>query len=379
MKRLLFLVVVIAAVAMSRGIDLPWRHGDHNGWGGAFYSNIARNYLRYGYLETRFAPVINTGKTPPEERRYYLTHPPFIGLAVSLSFRLFGEHEWSARLVPLAFSLGSILLLYRVGSAIASRETGLMAAALFSFAPVEALYGAHVDPQGPPVTFFSLLLLLAYHERRPWLGAGALVLGAGFDWPIHYLAGLLAFHASFFSPDRRRWAFGLLAGSVLLVAAFFLHARLIAPRPDQQYLESKTADAFLYWTGIRVPRGRIPGRSIEAPSLRDWLSRMGSHLDSLFTFPLLALGVFGAAVFGARGPRGYLWILLSWGLLHILLFPLGAYVHDYWSIYLAPGLALAGAAGLEWIGNRLRAGRKTFLAVSSTALAAFLLIAGIHR
>ena len=63
-----------------------------------------------------------------------------------------------------------------------------------SFAPLETLYGAHVDPQGPPVTFFALLLLLAYEEGRPLVGAGALLLGAALDWPIHYLSGLVAPH-----------------------------------------------------------------------------------------------------------------------------------------------------------------------------------------
>lgn len=378
MKRLLLLLVIAAALVRSRGIDRPWSHGDHNGWGGAFYSNIARNYVRYGYLETRFAPVISTGNTPPEERRYYLTHPPFIGLAVSVAFHLFGEHEWSARLVPLLFGLGSIVLVFRIGSKVASREIGLVAAALFSLAPLETLYGAHVDPQGLPVTFFALLLLLAYEEGRPLVGAGALVLGAGFDWPIHYLSGLLAFHSLFLRPERRRWAVGLLAGSLLLVSTFLLYARFVAPHPRQQYLQSTPFDSLLFWSGVRVPPDRIPGRPIEMPAPVEWLVRMVSHLDSLYTLPLLALAVLGA-VFAPRGASSALAILLLWGLAHILLFPLGAFVHDYWSMYLAPGLALAAASGLVRIADSLRRGRTLFLTASSTALSLFLLTAGVRR
>jgi hypothetical protein len=378
-KRVLLLLVIAAALVRSRGIDRPWSHGDHNGWGGAFYSNIARNYVRYGYLETRFAPVISTGNSPPEERRYYLTHPPFIGLAVSVAFHLFGEHEWSARLVPLLFGLGSIVLVFRIGSKVASRENGLVAAALFSLAPLETLYGAHVDPQGLPVTFFALLLLLAYEEGRPLVGAGALLLGAGFDWPIHYLSGLLAFHALFFRPERRRWAVGLLAGSLILVTSFLLYARFVAPHPRQQYLQSTPFDSFLFWSGVRVPPDRIPGRPIETPAPVEWLVRMASHLDSLYTLPLLILAAFGAAASWSRGGPSSLWILLSWGLAHILLFPLGAFVHDYWSMYLAPGLALAAASGLARIADSLRRARTLFLTASSTALSLFLLTAGIRR
>jgi len=378
-KRLLLLLVIAAALVRSRGIDRPWSHGDHNGWGGAFYSNIARNYVRYGYLETRFAPIITTGVTPPEDRRYYLTHPPLIGLAVSVAFHLFGEHEWSARLVPLLFGLGSIVLLFRIGSKVASREIGLVAAALFSLAPLETLYGAHVDPQGPPVTFFALLLLVAYDERRPLLGAAALVLGAGFDWPIHYLSGLLAFHALFFRAERRRWAVGLLAGSLLLVTTFLLYARIVAPHRRQQYLQSTPFDAFLFWSDVRVSPDRIPGRPIEAPTLRAWLARMEKHLDSLYTLPLLLLAAYGAAGTRSRGGGpSALWILLLWGLAHILLFPLGAFVHDYWSMYLAPGLSLAAASGLVRVADALRRGRTLLLASSSVALSLFLLAAGIR-
>ncbi len=378
MKRLLLLLVVAAAIVRSRGIDRPWSHGDHNGWGGAFYSNIARNYLRYGYLETRFAPVISTGTVAREDRRYYLTHPPGIGLTVSAAFHLFGEHEWTARLVPLLFGLGSIVLVFRLGSRIASRETGLLAAALFSLAPLETLYGAHVDPQGPPVVFFGLLLFLAYEEKRPLLAAAALVLGAAFDWPIHYLSGLLALHALFFRPDRRRWAVGLLAGSLFLVLAFLLYARFVAPHPRQQYLQSTPLDSFLFWSGVRVPPGRIPGRPIRTPTPRDWLVRLASHLDSLYTVPLLALAAFGA-VLAAGGASGAVRILLLWGLAHILLFPLGAFVHDYWSMYLGPGLSFAAASGLLRIADSLRRGRTLILAASSTALSLFLLTAGIRR
>ena len=379
MKRVLFFILLLAALARSRGIADPWSHGDHNGWGGAFYSNIARNYARYGYIETRFAPVISTGLVPLEDRRYYLTHPPGIGLVLSLFFALFGEHEWSARLVPLLFSLGSVVLLFRLGEKVYSREVALVAAALFSFLPVETLYGAHVDPQGPPVTFFGLLLLLAYEERRFLLGAGALVLGAAFDWPIHYLAFLIAFHAWFFRGETKKWSAGLAAGSLLLVAALLLYSRFVAPNPQDQYLKATPMDSFLFWSGVRVPPDRIPGRPIEAPDVPSWFWRMGNTFRGLFTIPVLSLALLGAGVAWSRRGPAVLWILLLWGAAHIVLFPLGAFVHDYWSLYLGPGLALAAASGLVSIANSLGRRRRFFLIGSSTALCAFLLLAGIHR
>jgi 4-amino-4-deoxy-L-arabinose transferase-like glycosyltransferase len=379
-NRVLLLILLLAALASSRGITDPWSHGDHNGWGGAFYSNIARNYLRYGYLETRFAPVVSTGRVPAEERRYYLTHPPGIGLAVSFSFALFGEHEWSARLVPLAFTLGSILLVFRLGEKIfSSRDVGLLAEALFALAPLGTLYGAHVDPQGSPVTFAALLLLLAYIDRKPALGAAALLLGAAFDWPVHYLAGLLALHAWLFRTDSKRWSAGLLLGSFLLVGTYLLYTRYVAPNPEAQYLESTPVDAFFFWMGIRVPPDRIPGRPIEAPGVTAWLSRMEETLRKLYTIPLLLLAVIGAGFAASKEGKAALWILLVWGLAHVLLFPLGAFVHDYWSSYLGPGLSLAAAFGLVSLSERAGRRRRPVLLVGSGALSLYLLVTGILR
>jgi hypothetical protein len=104
---------------------------------------------------------------------------------------------------------------------------------------------------------------------------------------------------------------------------------------------------------------------------------MGSHLHSLYTLPLLALAAFGA-LFAARGTSSALLILLLWGLAHILLFPLGAFVHDYWSTYLGPGLALAAASGLARIADSLGERRNITLRACTAALSLFLLAVGIH-
>ncbi len=299
-----------------------------------------------------------------------------------MSFALFGEREWAARLVPLLFSLGSIFLLYRLAEKVYSREVALVAAAFFSFLPLETLYGAHVDPQGPPVTFFGLLLLLAYEERRFLLGAAALVLGAAFDWPIHYLAFLIAVHAWFFRGEMKglkKWSAGLLAGSLFLLAGFLLYARFVAPNSQNQYLKATPVDSFLFWTGVRVPPDRIPGRPIEAPGVPSWLLQMGNTFRGLFTIPLLSLAVLGAGVAWSRRGPAALSILLLWGVAHIVLFPLGAFVHDYWSLYLGPGVALAAASGLVSIANALGRRRRPFLIGAATAFSAFLLISGIRR
>lgn len=384
LKRILFLLVLVSALARTDGIERPWSYGDHDGWGGAFYSNIARNYVRYGYLATRLAPVTSTGNTPREEWQYYLTHPPFIGLAVSSSFHLFGEHEWSARIVPLVFSLANILLVFRLAAGLWSREIALLAAALLSFIPMEVVYATHVDPQGPPVTFAALLLLLAYRERRPLLAAGAFVLGAGFDWPIHYMAGLIALHALVIEREKRRWALFLPAGSLVMVLGFLLYAHRVAPEPEQHYIQSSATESFLFWTGLNVTRGHIPGHRMTTPDPGEWLRKEWSYFRELYGLPLLVLAVLGVATSGARRKKNYLLLVLVWGGAHVAVFPMGAFVHDYWMTYLSPGLALAAASALAFLAERLVPGhlpriRSAVLAGGMIALGAPSLVRGIHR
>src|SRR6185503_2128193 len=103
-RLLVVLVVVGGAVVRSRDLLQPWV-GQHNAFCGALYGICARNFLRFGYWQTRFAPVSSSGLVAPDEFEYYYHYPPLLVWLVSLSFQAFGVHEWSARLVPLAFSV----------------------------------------------------------------------------------------------------------------------------------------------------------------------------------------------------------------------------------------------------------------------------------
>ena len=111
--QLLVLLAVVAASVYLRTYRLfdPWV-GVHTGWGGAVYGQIARNYVKFGYRETRLGPVANGGVVSPGKFEFYYHYPPLQVLLTSAGYLVFGNHEWSARVVPLAFSLLSMGLLY---------------------------------------------------------------------------------------------------------------------------------------------------------------------------------------------------------------------------------------------------------------------------
>lgn len=381
-RRLLLLILLVAALARAYGLDRPWAPGDHSGWGGSFYSNIARNYIRYGYWATCLAPVVTTGELPPERHVYYLTHPPLIGLSVSLVFRALGESEWAARLVPLAFSVGSVALVYLLGAGLWSPAVGLLAASFAALVPMGIVYGAHVDPQGPPVTFFSLAMAEGYRRGNWGAALAALGLGSGFDWPVHYMSALLAAHALVSKGDRR--ALVLPVASLILATGFLLYAHRIAPRPEQNYLGASAIQSFSFWSGWTVDPRRIPGYRLREPGVVEWLERLRGYYLELFTLPLAVLAAVGLAAGLARRETGKHLVLLAWGALHVLLFPMGAYVHDYWSDYLTPGLALSAAVGavalFRWLSSRMNAPlRQALAALALGGLFTFWGFLGITR
>ena len=64
-KYIIYLVILLAFFLLLPKIDKPFF--GHHDWNGVFYSNIARNYLRYGYLKTKFGEVTNYGRVEAED------------------------------------------------------------------------------------------------------------------------------------------------------------------------------------------------------------------------------------------------------------------------------------------------------------------------
>jgi 4-amino-4-deoxy-L-arabinose transferase-like glycosyltransferase len=384
-KKRLALILLLAVLARGYALDRPWAPGDHEGYGGAFYSIVARNHVRYGYAETRLAPVLTTGEAPRHRWVYYLNHPPFIGFLVSLSFRLFGEYEWSARMVPLVFSLGSVALVYLVGTRLWSARVGWLAALFAAVVPIGVVYGTHVEDLGPALVFFALVLFEAYRRGHRWLPGVALAFGGGFDWPVHCMAAVLTVHALWTGQFSRNSVRVLPLISLAWLSGFLLYAETIAPQPEQNYVGVKLLDGFLFWSGHDVDPQHFPGYPLRKPTTTEWLSRTATYHGELFTLPLLALASIGLGVCLARRQAGPLVILLSWGLLYIAVFPMGAFVHDYFWTLITPGIVLAAAVGavtlLEWSSSHdpSRGALRWTAALAVLGLSGYCLFVGTSR
>ncbi len=364
-------VVLLFLTISSRDASAPLN------WNGAVMSAAARNHLTLGLGRTRLGAATNNAPDPVA-LDFYTHHPPGLPLLLSVSFGIFGVREWSARLVPIGLAAGSIVLLYLLARA-GRVPLPLLPAAAFGLAPMALYYGREVCHEAP-TAFLLLLAVLGYvrwetsGSRRALLGTAA-ALGAGMlmDWPAYLLAGALPL-AHAVARRRGEWRAQVLLLPGLALLAFAGHLGHVSLLSGDRGLRD-LVDIFLHRAGSTT--SDRPGEA-ERFSGAAFVLVQGARATQLFTPVVLGAGLAGiAGMLRRKGSRvaaleaGVLALLLV-GLLHVLLFRQGAWVHSYWLYYLGPPLALASAGVLAGLSRRAPAvaGALGIVAAASSGLVA---------
>lgn len=344
-------LLAVSALILSYELTEPWV--GHHDFNGAFYSIAAKNHLTYGVGQTRFAIVLNADRVLDGHFSFYSHHPPLLSLLVATSFLVFGIHEWAARLVPIAFSLGSLFLVYVIGRDLRDSALGLLGAFLFSTTPMNAYFGRMVDGEAI-ANFFALAAVIAYvrwsrTHRDFWMGLSVLllVIGMAADWPAYYLAALLPLHhltaAGLKASNRRILAYPLSA--LAMLGIHLLHMSTISGTDAVldlwHSLLHRMSSSATDFGGTAVHF--TPGEFFSL-----WMVRA----NLLFTLPVLLLSIImlwdlarGRARDVFSDPHLPL-TLLAFGLANLVVLPQGAYVHDFWAFYCTAPLALLAAGGL---------------------------------
>lgn len=147
------LVVAIVAIALRlKGIHSPIL--DHPAWRQGDTASIARNFavLQYNILY----PQTNYNGPPPNYVELELQIVPF--LAATL-YKLFGVHEIFGRLITLAFSVGTVVIVGLFGRWLfSSWVAGLIAAAFYAVMPGSVYYGRTFTPDTTMVFFLTAAL-----------------------------------------------------------------------------------------------------------------------------------------------------------------------------------------------------------------------------
>lgn len=151
-KLALAAIVVLGLALRLYGIHDPII--DHPGWRQGDEAAIARNFA---LLEDDILkPQTDYDGPPPNYVELELQIVPF---AAAQLYRVFGVHEVFARLIVVAFSLGTVVLLYLLGGEIFGRRAGLIAALAYAIAPGAVYYGRTITPDADMVFFLTGALL----------------------------------------------------------------------------------------------------------------------------------------------------------------------------------------------------------------------------
>ena len=292
----------------------------------------------------------------------YLNHPPLLPLFVAAPLLLFGDHEWAARLVPIAATLGSAALWMTILSRLGGPLLGTLGGLFFVTLPLTVYFGRMVDHVAP-VQFFSLLMILGYLQwtddsgeaatRRTgahWYAVGA-VLGIGTGWAAVLAAGLIwAWHAVRVSrrAGEARLLVWLAAVPAVALGAVVLHI-------------AAGTGGNVGRLGELLARRSVGGEGGQQP-WPDWVALQWTYFVRNFTLPgavaalvwvpvlatLLDRERRGNGLLRLRQPGPFASVLAVsglQGLLYVVIFKNAAWFHDYWQFFLGPFVA-ASLAGL---------------------------------
>ncbi len=340
MKRLLIGLIILYGIVI-RLIGITYSFG--NGVGdilNTLSSLIAKNYIKLGYLSTKFLAVINTREGL---EIYYNNHPTLSPVILSLSYKLFGVSELSTRIPPVIFSVATLIIFFMFAKLFWNTKVVYLSTLFMATMPMQVIYSQMMDYQGSILLFFAISTIYFYSKwflthKSIYLSLFfiSFILGELTNWPIFFLAPFLGIHYFIYSPrnDRLRISLYVFAVNIILFLALIYY--LIA------------AKGSLGLLGDCAVKMGLSGKKV---SFFSWLYNISGFSLYLFTPFILLLSFLWLIYDGIRSPfsekKALLFVLFLFGFLHITIFNNGSYNHDFWLFYLTPWTALSSAVFLD--------------------------------
>lgn len=337
-SRARMLLVLLALALHLPGLAGPLPDGQPGNCA-AMFLIMSRNWEQVGLLASAGVPLVNVvPPTAAEELVPYSHHPPGLPLLVWAATRLPLAAETAARLLALALSLASALLLHDLARRVLGARAALAAGLLFLVLPSGVLLGTLVNYETLALpALIGLTRALVVPGARVWPWA---LLAAGADW-IALTPALLLLPFG----QRRACLKALAVGGSAAFAAL-LHGRLLTTSSTAETLGQALAATFL-----------SPQFDAGAWS-RAGLGFLGTQFGWCLPAGLLLL---------LRPPRAAqttLLLLLGTGLTNVVLFAGHASTHEHFWLLLSPFVALAaGALAFPGPQRSARTGCVVFLAL----------------
>ncbi|MFN8527991.1 MAG: glycosyltransferase family 39 protein [Anaerolineae bacterium] len=336
-------------------------HQDANG---AWISTAVRNYSLYG-LQTAAIPLLNTAPAAPAEFHYYTAHPPLAVWMAALPALLIGQAEVVFRFTFASMTLLSAALLYRLSKRLYSHEEAVLGLACFVTIPMIAYFGRMPDHEAPAILWLLLqCLAIANYLQRPSRKHGVVltllvVLQSWTAWGGLIVTFTLLALAFAISAPRQRLSFVVIG----LIGAAAAASVILYYQSQWSGAVADLINRFLWRTSNQ---SLLVGSPTFTPI--DYVLVIGRRLITLFEPTLLFAAVLGGvALIKGRAPRPETSVnrfarmlpfaFIMGGVLYLSCCFAASYIHDYYLIYITPGVALLGAKGIAYCWNAQRARR----------------------
>lgn len=360
-------VIIILTLGLCYQITEPWVGiFDFNG---AAYSRFAKNFLTFGFIKTKMTPTWNMGSIIPQHFDYYVHHPPVIAYLVAGSFKIFGIHEWSARIVPIIFSIMALILFYLIVRLLWGKVVALLSLVFLGFTPMFLYYGRMVNHEAVFLFFyfFTVFFYLKYLIKRK---------------KIYLVTIIISFILSYLTA----WSAFFLSIALAIHYLIFAYKITKDKRPIFIFVLMPILFTLLYSCWIYAIKGSL------SENIKSIISRLGPNASNQFTWMDFFVLEFNRIKFLFTT---VLCILTFWGivflllqisrkqffnesiiafffllpLMNIFLFREGAWEHDYQLYYFLPFFAIVSARGMLAIRDYLH--RKT---ISKVFILAFIML-----
>lgn len=330
MKKVDFLaifVILLAVPLLFYQINKPfWGQFD---WTGAWFGTIARNYLEIPMQKTKLAPITVAGTFNPVDWKFYNHYPITFPLLIAGSMAIFGDHEWSIRLVPVIFSLLTLGVFYLFCRRFFHPLVGIFGVIAVLATPMFLYYGK-LPVHEQPVLFFSLLAVYFYFANRFRPMTVFIALAFMISWTGAYMLFLISGHAFL---TQRKILRKLIPAYLIIISIAVLHLFHIHISSDFSDFGNAVAE--------RTGSGGSPVA---------FVSKQAKWFLALYTKPLAVISLVGLIFWR----KSALLMFFAWGFFQWVAVNRIMWIHDYMLIYFLPFVALSCGLffGKIWDKNR---------------------------
>lgn len=343
-----FLIVLLAIAFRLYRLDVPFVEG--HSWRQVTNADITRHFAE-GTMNP-FLPRVSWGGLNGVVGMEF----PLLHYLTAIVWRIFGESHISGRLVSMAFSIASVVLIFILGRRLFGTAAGRGAAFLFAVSPSLVFFGRAFMSDTPMVTFM-IAAVVAWdwyfeqpHPSRAVIASALTALAALVKLPaIVVLApiGGLALSWLGWEAFRNRALWTGCAVAVALIAAWYWNADRVfletgltqaVFRPSGTYPADIAPNTFFYTTYHFATAARLL-------STEFWLGLTDRFWGLHLTAPG-AVGAFIGLFFAWRSGRALpvlLWVLGAFALLVVS--AEGQWNHEFHQLPMMPALVLLFGVG----------------------------------